>query len=113
MKKTVFVTFVILALLVSMLPISAALAKSPGSAAITVRNQTGGKVTLVLLNSANSRHEFTFSGSATKISMPVGFYSYVAETICGTKSGVVNMTRAAVLHFSCVKGEQVKIARPK
>ncbi len=113
MKKTVFVTFVILALLVSMLPISAALAKSPGFASIAVRNQTGGAITLVLLNSANSRHEYKFFGGATKISIPVGFYTYVAETVCGAKSGVVNMTRMAVLHFSCVKGEQVKIARPR
>jgi len=108
MKKTALVTIVILALLISMLPMSMASAKAYAPV-ITVRNQTGSAVTLVVQNAKMNKH-YTFADNVTKFQIPAGTYSYVAQTACGNKYGTLNMSRTAILHFSCVKTEMVKIA---
>lgn len=110
MKKFAVITIVILALMFSMLPMNTAFAKA-STPQITVRNQTGAPVTLVIQNEVKTR-SFTFAAGAVVISVPADTYSYIAQTTCGNKYGTLNMSRAAVLHFSCVKGEHVKIARP-
>ena len=110
MKKFAVITIVILALMVSMLPMNTAFAKA-STPLITVRNQTGAPVTLVIQNAVKTR-SFTFATGAAVISVSADTYSYVAETACGNKYGTLNMSRAAVLHFSCAKGALVKIARP-
>ena len=110
MKKTTLIIIVVLALLLTMLPAGIASAK-PFSAIIAVRNQTGAPVT-VTLQSAAKTSLYTFPVGAVDLKIAAGTYSYVTETKCGVKSTSVNLTRMAVLHFSCVKGEQVKSVRP-
>lgn len=111
MKKNTIIILVILALMVSMLPFSTAFAK-PSSTVITVRNQTGSPVTLVIQNASATRM-FTVANGGSEITVASDYYTYVAQTVCGVKSGKFNMSRMAVLHFSCVKGEQIKLARPR
>lgn len=107
MKKITFITIIILALMFSMLPVSAAFAKA-SSAVISVRNQTGAAVDLVIQNSAFSR-QYQFAAGAIEISLPASTYSYVAKTACGLKVGTINLSRAGVLHFSCAPTTTVRV----
>ncbi len=107
MKKITVITIVILALLFTMLPASTAFAKA-SSAVISVRNQTGASVDLVIQNASISR-QFSFATGAVEISLPASTYRYVAKTACGLKVGTINLSRSAVLHFSCVPSTQVRV----
>ena len=112
MKKIVLVTLVILALLVSMLPMSTALAaKSRPPTAVFIKNQTGAPITLVL-TSASARQNITLPTGSYYITVPVANYTYVAATACANRSGSLNLTRRAQLYFSCKSaGEQIVFAR--
>ena len=115
MKKIALVTLVILALLVSMLPMSTAMAakKDPGTTAVFIKNQTGAPITLVLTTGIGSqRQQITLPTGSYYITVPVANYTYVAATACANRSGSLNLTRRAQLYFSCKSaGEQIVFAR--
>jgi len=107
MKKIAFVTLVILALLVSMLPISSAMAAKVGTSALMIRNQTGAPIAITFTNTAGAKQQYTWAAGTYWKSVPAYSYTYVANTACGTRAGSVNLTRQARLYFSCKSGEEV------
>ena len=115
MKKIALVTLVILALLVSMLPLSSAMAASAakssvGTSTVFIRNQTGAPVTIRLMNAAGAMQQFSLPTGSYYMTFPAYTYSFVANTSCGNRYGSLNLTRKAVLYFSCKPGEQVVLS---
>jgi len=102
MKKTLFATLIILALLVSMLPMQSAAAASVGTTALNIRNKTGGTVDILLINTVTGAKKYvTFASNTYNTSIASGVYSYTAATACGEKMGKINLTGKAQLLFSC------------
>ena len=110
MKKSIIITLIICAMLLALLSASTVSAK-PFWAVIAVRNQTGVPITAILQNPSGTA-TYVFPVGAVDISILAGQYKYYAKTVCGLQYGTVNLSRMAVLHFSCVQGEQVKASRP-
>jgi len=104
MKKSAIVTLVILALLVSMLPMSTAMAAKPAKVSIFVNNATGGTVALTLVGASGYQNNFSYLPGMSATSLVEGIYSYRASTPCGLKIGKFNLTRNRQLEFFCPKG---------
>ena len=102
MKKTLFFAFLVLALLVSMLPMQSAFAAKVGTTPLNIRNKTGGIIDLYMINTVTGAKKYvTFSSNTYNTTITSGIYSYSATTACGPKHGTVNLTRDAQLLFSC------------
>lgn len=110
MKKAVSIT-VILVILLSMLPVSAAFAKSGGSSLLSVRNRAGGDVTITLYSDSGS-NTLTYEVGTYFSSVGAGTYSFYAVTPCGVQSGIINLTRNKQLYFSCNKGRTIQLQVP-
>jgi hypothetical protein len=98
-KLTVAATIAIMIL--AMVFSTALAAKSPADVSVTVKNHTGGTVTLRLTGETGS-YWFTFDDLGMyKISVPEGRYSYYANTPCGNESGDFNLNVHKFLKFAC------------
>lgn len=106
MKKNLFAIIIILALLVSMLPMQSVFAASQGTSTINIRNKTGGTINLLLINTATGKKSYVSLKADTYwVSLPSGSYTYAASTPCSQKSGFLNLTRKAELLFTCTAGQ--------
>jgi len=108
MKRSTIIVIVLLALLVSMLPVSAAFAgKSTPNAKLTVVNHTGGEIAISMISSTGMHYNFNIKNSGTNqfaLMVPQGFYyTYHAVTPCGLKVGLWNMSKNRFAIFSCPK----------
>ena len=103
MKRTFVVMLTVLTLLFSMLPTSTALAAKPQpSVKVTVRNQTGGSISISLTDSIGNPYYFSFTKrDTTSVSIPQGNFSYFAFTPCGIQKGTFNLSRNKVLTIGC------------
>ena len=112
MKAKSFVLLVVLALMVSMLPMSSAIAaKATPKVGIIVHNQTSGSISLTLTDSIGNPRFFTFKSEYTPaVFVPGGIYKYYLLTPCGYQSGIWNLTRTKQLTLYCAKeGRQVNL----
>ncbi|MCX6081288.1 MAG: hypothetical protein NTW32_17285 [Chloroflexi bacterium] len=101
MKKIV-VAIVMLTLLFSLLPASSALAgKAIGDVTISVKNHTGGNVTLTLSDQYGNRFVFNYEPGMFDSTVLEGRYSYYANTPCGIQTGSFNMNVNKHLDFFC------------
>lgn len=116
MKKSVFVTMIILALIVCMLPMSSALAKREiGNVTINVRNITNAPVSIIFSDALGLHAQlYTFEPGRWNLSIQRGTYMYSASTVCGAMSGMANFDKNKVLSFHCYAstGTHVGIYRP-
>ncbi|MEI7846865.1 MAG: hypothetical protein WCK35_13775 [Chloroflexota bacterium] len=106
MKKTTIVTLIIIALLMSMLPMSTAFAaKTAPESKITVFNHTHGTVSLAITDSKGFHYFFSFANSGTNVYeefVPQGnVYSYYLVTRCETTNGLWNMSRNRQVELYC------------
>ncbi len=103
MKRTFVVLLTVFTLLFSMLPTSIAFAaKAAPTVKVTVRNQTGGTISIGMTNSIGNPYYFTFTKHDTaSVSVKGGMYTYFASTPCGIQSGSFNLTRSKVLVIAC------------
>ncbi len=92
MKKAVLIT-VILVILLSMLPMSGALAKSGGTALVEIRNATGATVSVNLSNGKS----YTWYPGTSRFAIASGYYTYYAQTSCGLKTGKWNFTNGKTI----------------
>ncbi len=111
MKKLVFATLTILALLFSLLPANTAFAKDGGSSLLSVRNRSGGDVTITLY-SADGSKTLTYEVGTYFSTVGAGTYTFYAVTPCGVQSGIINLTRNKQLYFSCDKGRTIQLQVP-
>ncbi|MEI6291574.1 MAG: hypothetical protein WCP19_14195 [Chloroflexota bacterium] len=111
MKKSVFVTLIVLALIVCMLPMSTALAKREiGNVNISVRNITGAPISIIFTDSLGLHAQlFTFEPGRWNLVMAKGTYTYSASTICGSESGSALLDHNKVLSFHCYGGTQINV----
>lgn len=112
--KAVFAV-IILVLVLSVLPMGNVLASNgPVDVSVTVKNMTGGTVTLRMVDESNTTHWFTFDGQGMfKVSVPEGHYSYYASTPCGSESGEFNLNVSKSLKFYCDGGLEVSLTKPE
>lgn len=104
MKKNLFVVFIVLALLVSMLPVGNVFAKASQDITITVRNQTRGVASLLLIDNNGNRRYYTFQPGDIAVELvPVGRYAYFLSTPCGNETGAYNLNRHKQLDLYCAK----------
>jgi len=103
MKKA-FSIVIILVILLSMLPMSGALAKSGGTPQIEIRNSTEGDVVITLMTSGMIKSYTWFAGTH-RFTISSGYYYYYAKTPCGLKTGKFNLTNNKTLLFSCKVGK--------
>ncbi len=110
MKKTTLIVVVILALLVSMLPMSTVFAsKGVQYSTITVNNRTKGVVVLTAIDAKGFRYFYTFdAGYVYKISVPQGNYEFFVTSPCKDYTNQYNLSRNKTLNFYCPKGEGFK-----
>ena len=112
MKIRVVMILVVMALLVSMLPMSGALAaKVSPKVGVIVHNQTKGTISLTLTDSIGNPYFFTFKPEFTSgATVPAGVYSYYLLTPCGYQHGIWSLTRTKQLTLYCAKeGRQVNL----
>ncbi len=111
MKSKVVIIIVVLALLVSMLPLSSVLAaKAVPTVLIISHNQTGKTISLVLTPKGGSPFFFSFKPGYSTDTVPEGIYQYYYQTACGIQVGVWNMTRNRTLTTYCAKeGREVNL----
>ena len=116
MKKSVFVTLIILALIVCMLPMSSALAKREiGNVNISVRNITNAPVSIVFTDALGLHAQlYTFEPGRWDLSMQKGTYNYSASTVCGAVSGLANLDHNKILSFHCYAtvGKHIGLYQP-
>ena len=98
MKKAVLIT-VILVILLSMLPMSGALAKSGGTALVEIRNTTGSAISVNLSNGKS----YTWYPGTSRFSIASGYYTYYAQTSCGLKTGKWNFTNGKTIRFKIAR----------
>ncbi len=103
MKKA-FALTIILVILLSMLPMSGALAKSGGTPQIEIRNSTEGTVIITLMSSSLIKSYTWFAGTH-RFTIASGYYTYYAQTPCGPRTGKFNLTNNKTLLFSCKVGK--------
>ncbi len=106
MKKITLVTIIILALLISMLPVSTAFAaKAAPETQIQVFNHTKGEVNLSLTDAKGFHYFFSFADAGTNMYaevVPQGqYYSFYLVTRCNTIAGVWNMSKNRILDLYC------------
>lgn len=113
MKKTIFVTIIILAMLISLLPMSSAFAKREvGFVNVEVRNLTNTPISVVITDSMGLySHLYAFEPGIWNISIQKGHYSYLASTSCGMVSGTANFDMSKKLAFHCKPGVESSVYR--
>jgi hypothetical protein len=115
MKKVTTIATIavlILAVMFSMLPTSAALAAAHADVTVTVKNRTGGAVT-VNLRGEGGNYSFTYSEPGLyEFTVPEGKYDYYATTPCGNQSGQFNLNVNKELFLSCKDGGEILLSRP-
>ena len=99
MKKHLYL-FLVLALLVSALPVAAFAAK-PAELKVEVRNQTGAPVDLSLTDSDGVVLYKTLPVGVSSMDLTEGRYTYFAGTACGNQSGPFNAVIGRVLYLEC------------
>ena len=112
MKSKVVIMIVVLALLVSMLPMSSVLAaKAVPTVLIISHNQTGKTISLVLTPKGGGNPSFfSFKPGYSTDSIAEGVYRYYYQTACGIEVGIWNMTRNRTLTTYCAKeGREVNL----
>jgi hypothetical protein len=112
MKKTsvplAFLT--LLTLLFSFLPLNTVLAKKGDtSLTLTIKNRTGGPITVLLTDAEGHHFPFTFAPGVTNQDVFEGHFSYYASTPCGNRSGDLNLNVTKELFFSCGDGLEVTL----
>ena len=114
-KIVTIIAVLVLILVLSALPMGSALAANgPVDISVTVKNMTGGTVTLHLVDEDGASHWFTFEGQGQyKVSVPEGHYSYYASTPCGSESGQMNLNVSKLLKFNCEDGVGVSLTKPE
>jgi hypothetical protein len=89
-------------------------ANGPAEVSVTVKNMTGGTVTLRMTDGEGVAHWFTFDGQGMfKVSVPEGQYSYYASTPCGGENGEFNLNVSKSLKFYCEDGLGVSLTKPE
>ena len=113
MKRSIFVTLIILALIVSILPISSALAKREvGFVNIEVRNMTGNSISMVITDSLGLySHLYVYEPGVWILNIQQGEYVYNASTSCGATGGTANFDRAKKMTFHCRPGIESHVYR--
>ncbi len=96
MKKALVIT-IVLVILLSMLPMSGALAKSGGTALVEIRNATGGTVSVGLSNGKS----YTWYAGTSRFSIASGYYTFYAQTPCGLQTGKWNFTNGKTIVLTC------------
>ncbi|MEI7846862.1 MAG: hypothetical protein WCK35_13760 [Chloroflexota bacterium] len=115
MKKVTLITIVILALLVSMLPVSTVLAgKGVINTEITLNNRTKGVVVVTMINSKGQRLFYSFDpGYVYHQAVPQGVYEYYIVTRCKNEVGRWNLTRNKAIDLYCPsEGLDVQLLPP-
>ncbi len=92
MKKALVIT-IVLVILLSMLPMSGAFAKSGGTALVEIRNATGATITVNLSNGKT----LTWYPGTSRFTIASGYYTYYAQTACGLKTGKWNFTNGKTI----------------
>lgn len=110
MKKSTLIVVVIIALLVSMLPMSTAFAsKGVQYSTVTINNRTKGVVVLTAIDAKGFRYFYTFdAGYVYKITVPQGNYEFFVTSPCKDYTNQYNLTRNKTLNFYCAKGGSFK-----
>ncbi len=113
MKKSIFVCFIILALIVSIIPASTALAKKDAEFVnIEVRNMTGAPISVIITDSLGLySHLFTYEPGVWNLNIQKGQYTYMAATSCGVTEGSANFDRTKKLAFHCRPGAESSVYR--
>jgi hypothetical protein len=89
-------------------------ANGAADVSVTVRNLTGGTVSLRLTAEGNDSFWFTFEGQGMyNISVPEGRYSFYASTPCGGESGEFNLNVHKIMKFYCEDGADVTLTKPE
>ncbi|MEI6290520.1 MAG: hypothetical protein WCP19_08815 [Chloroflexota bacterium] len=106
MKKATLITIIILALLVSMLPMSSAFAAKPTPMVkVTVFNHTKGTINMSLTDFNGFHYYATFANSGSNtysMEVPEGkYYSYYIMTPCDTLVGTQALTRNWTFDLYC------------
>lgn len=97
----------------SLIPLSDALAKKePIVVPITIRNQTGGRVILTLINENWGRQVFEYIPGIFEQMEFQGKYKFYASTPCGNRSGEFNLNSHKELFFSCGNGLDISLKVP-
>ncbi|MEI6291576.1 MAG: hypothetical protein WCP19_14205 [Chloroflexota bacterium] len=113
MKKTFFVTLIILALIISLLPLSSAFAKREvGFVNVEVRNMTGAPISVVITDALGLYSNlYTYEPGIWYLTIQKGEYLYNASTSCGMVSGSANFDRTKKLAFHCRPGAESSVYR--
>jgi hypothetical protein len=103
----------VVSILFSILPVNTALAmKDAVDVTLKVRNRTGGKVTVMLINEDGNRLYFDYVPGLTNTALPEGIYRYYASTSCGNQGGEFNLNVTKQLFFACGEGLAVELTVP-
>ncbi len=118
MKKVsmfAMVAVLILTATFSVMPSGTALAANRlAQVSVTVKNVTGGTVTLRMTGEDSVSKWFTFEGQGHyQIQVEEGKYSYYASTPCGGESGQLNLNVSKMLKFYCEDGVEVSLTKPE
>lgn len=113
MKKSIIITMVVLALIISLLPISSAFAKrETGFVNIEVRNMTNAPVSILFTDSLGLfSHLYVYEPGIWNLNIQKGEYVYKASTSCGAVSGTANFDRSKKMAFHCSPGAVSSIYR--
>ena len=113
--KTILIVSLLLSFVFSLLPVQSALAAGaydPGTVKLTVRNHTGGTVSLRVSNADNGTFWFTVQADGPQqVSLPEGRYDYYASTPCGGQSGEFNLNLSKELNISCDEGLELTLGK--
>ena len=116
MKKIIIITvaaITTLTMLFSFLPISIVLAKKDDTnVTLKVKNQTGGKVAVMLIDENGNHIFFEYGPGQTNTVVFEGHFRYYASTPCGNQSGIFNLNVTKELLFSCGNGLEVTLIVP-
>jgi hypothetical protein len=117
MKKYKAITLsaiTILAMLISIFPMSTAMASRDATqVTIKIKNQTGGTVLVRLTDENGKSLFFEYGPGHTNTVVFESRFQYYASTPCGNQSGVFNVNVTKELFFSCgAAGLDVKLLVP-
>lgn len=102
--------FSILLLAVLIIPYSVGAAE-PVEVEMTVRNHTGGEVSLKLVDASGLPIFMFYLPGVFQEFLPEGKYDYYASTPCGNVAGVLNLNVAKTLYFGCDGQPEVQLEK--
>jgi YD repeat-containing protein len=113
MKKIVFTTLILAALLIGLT--GTVFAAGPVEYTIDVRNRTGQTVELNYTGADQVIHQVSIAKGVSSLTIPEGVYSYWASLKCGNISGSINLSQQAqILWLTCDSAApSVKTTGPK